>query len=99
MSKELSASELEVALSGLEGWEHKDDHLQKTYRFGGFRDAVAALVRLSYEAEDMNHHPEILNVYNRVEIRLTTHDVGGKVTEKDVKLANRIEDLLGGRGG
>ncbi len=95
MSKELTASELEVALSGLNGWEHKQDYLQKTFSFSTFRDAVASIVRLSYEAEDMNHHPELLNVYNRVEIRLTTHDAGGKVTEKDVKLANRIEDLLG----
>lgn len=95
MSNELSSSELEVALSGLPGWEVEQDQLKKGYRFQNFREAISALVRISFEAEDMNHHPEVFNVYNRVEIRLSTHDAGGKITEKDVKLATRIEDLLG----
>lgn len=94
MSNELSSNELQVALSGLPGWEATGDQLQKTYTFKNFREAMSALVRIGFEAEDMNHHPEIGNVYNRVEFRLSTHDAGGKITEKDVKLATRIEDLL-----
>ena len=51
------------------------------------------MVRAGFEAEAMNHHPEWTNVYNRVAIRLNTHDAGGKVTAKDVELAKRIQNI------
>jgi 4a-hydroxytetrahydrobiopterin dehydratase len=51
------------------------------------------MVRVGFEAEAMNHHPDWTNVYNRVAIRLNTHDAGGKVTAKDVTLAQKIESL------
>ena len=51
------------------------------------------MVRVSFEAEGMNHHPEWTNVYNRVSIRLNTHDAGGKVTAKDVALAQKIQGI------
>jgi len=53
------------------------------------------MVFVAFEAEEMNHHPEWTNVYNRVMVRLNTHDAGGKVTAKDVELAGRIEKVLG----
>lgn len=50
------------------------------------------MVRAGFEAEAVNHHPEWTNVYNRVSVRLTTHDAGGRVTDKDVDLARRFDD-------
>ncbi|MFP4167133.1 MAG: 4a-hydroxytetrahydrobiopterin dehydratase [Opitutales bacterium] len=89
----LSETELETALSGLEGWSVEDDKLHKLFKFGSFREAMTFLMRLAFEAEEMNHHPEIENVYNRVRIQLSTHDAGSKVTQKDIKLAERIESV------
>lgn len=93
MSHPLSDSEIEVALSGLPGWSRDGDQLSKTYAFGSFREAIGFITRLAFEAEDMNHHPDLANVYNKVSISLSTHDSGGKITEKDVKLAQKIEDI------
>ena len=59
-----------------------------------FREAMSFLVRISFEAEQRNHHPEIYNVYKTVELALTTHDAGNKVTALDVELAAAIEELL-----
>lgn len=89
----LSNAELASALSELDGWTLKGDKLTKLFKFKDFRQAIAFIVRLAFEAEALNHHPEIENVYNRVRIQLTTHDAGNKVTEKDVELARRIETL------
>jgi 4a-hydroxytetrahydrobiopterin dehydratase len=54
---------------------------------------MSFLIRLSYEAEEQNHHPEILNCYNQVEVFLNTHDANNKVTHKDFKLANLIDQV------
>jgi 4a-hydroxytetrahydrobiopterin dehydratase len=89
----LSDAAIDDALSDLEGWSHTDDKLQKTYEFSDFREAISFVVRLSFYAEEMNHHPELENVYNTVSVALTTHDAGGKATEMDVELASQIEDL------
>jgi len=91
----LTKTELDAALSDLDGWTVEDDRLKKLFEFDSFRDAMSFLMRLAFEIEDMNHHPEIENVYNRVRFTLCTHDAGNKVTEKDVKLAQRIEALRG----
>jgi 4a-hydroxytetrahydrobiopterin dehydratase len=66
--------------------------IAKTFRFRTFRDALAWMVRASFEAEAMDHHPDWTNVYNRVEVRLTTHSQGG-LTDRDVELARRLEAL------
>lgn len=78
------------------GWELADDgkSIAKTFRFRGFRDAIAWMARAAFEAEHLNHHPEWRNVYNRVDVRLTTHDTGG-LTEKDLDLAARMEKISG----
>ena len=78
------------------GWELSDDGkaITKTFRFRGFRDAMAWMMRAGFEAEQLNHHPEWSNVYNRVEVRLTTNDTGG-LTEKDIDLAQRMERVAG----
>lgn len=93
MSKPLGAKKIAAALGGLAGWSFKRDALVKTYVFGSFKEAMAFMLRAGFEAEAMNHHPEWTNVYNRVAIRLNTHDAGGKVTAKDVELARRIQKI------
>lgn len=90
----LSDAAIDDALSDLEGWSHEDDKLQKTFEFSDFRAAISFIVRLSFYAEEMNHHPELENVYNTVSVALTTHDAGGKVTEMDVELASKIEEFV-----
>ena len=94
MAEPLTDAELQSALDELDAWEFEDDKLKTTYEFTDFRAAISFIVRMSYYAEDLNHHPELENVYNTVHIALTTHDAGGKVTEKDVELARLIEDFV-----
>ncbi|MCX8020132.1 MAG: 4a-hydroxytetrahydrobiopterin dehydratase [Chitinophagaceae bacterium] len=76
-------------------WEEKDNTLYKKFVFNDFSEAFAFMTRVALEAEKMNHHPWWCNVWNTVEIRLSTHDAGNMVTEKDRKLAERIDKLLG----
>ena len=87
-------TDLPVELSDA-GWTLEADGkaIAKTFRFSGFRDALAWMVRAGFEAEAIDHHPEWSNVYNRVSVRLTTHDTGG-LTEKDLELARRMEAIL-----
>lgn len=93
MSTPLSQQEISSALAELSGWRFERDALAKTFTFHSFREAISFMVRAGFEAEAMNHHPEWTNVYNRVDVRLNTHDAGGKVTRKDVELAGRLEKI------
>ena len=93
MSTPLTAAEIETALATLPGWSQDGDALVKSFKFGSFREAMSFMVRVSFEAEALDHHPEWSNVYNRVTIRLNTHDAGGKITAKDVELAQRIQKI------
>lgn len=93
MAKPMNTEEIEQALTNLDGWSHEEDKLKKEFSFDNFRDAMAFITRIAFEAEEQVHHPELFNVYNTVNIALSTHDAGGKVTEKDVKLAKSIESL------
>lgn len=87
LAKERVAEEL----ASLPGWTLDDNQLKKSFEFKDFRAAIGFIVRLAFEAEEMNHHPAVTNVYNRVDIALTTHYAGDRVTEKDVRLARAIE--------
>jgi 4a-hydroxytetrahydrobiopterin dehydratase len=93
MSKPLTPQEITSALAPLTGWSLERDALTKTFKFGSFREAMSFMLRVGFDAEELNHHPEWTNVYNRVIIRLHTHDAGGKVTSKDVELAKRIQKI------
>lgn len=94
MSREpLTDDQIRAALPDLPGWRHADDALAKTFTFDGFREALAFLVRVGFEAEQRDHHPTLTSVYDRVEIALTTHDAGDRVTAKDVDLARAIETI------
>lgn len=74
-------------------WTEKDNKLSKTFKFGDFQEAFAFMTRVAFLAEAQQHHPNWSNVYNTVEIELTTHDEGDKVTDKDRKLAKAIDEL------
>jgi 4a-hydroxytetrahydrobiopterin dehydratase len=91
MREPLSEQKINEALGGLPGWSYERDRLTKTFTFKNFREAVSFMMRLAFEAEALNHHPEMTNVYNRVTVALNTHDAGNKVTELDLKLARAVE--------
>ena len=89
----LTAVQIEHALTHLPGWSCQDNALVKTLEFTDFREAMAFMLKAGFEADAMNHHPEWSNVYNKVSIRLTTHDAGNQVTAKDVTLAGKMSAL------
>ena len=92
MVEKLSAEARRRALSDLPGWSPvKDrDAIQKSFQFKDFNQAWGFMSRVALAAEKMDHHPEWFNVYNRVEITLSTHDCGG-LSERDLALAGSID--------
>ncbi len=76
-------------------WQTKDNCLFKKFEFKNFSEAFAFMTRVALAAEKMDHHPKWTNVWNTVEIWLSTHDAGDVVTEKDQKLAKKIDALAG----
>jgi 4a-hydroxytetrahydrobiopterin dehydratase len=75
-------------------WKNENNQLVKDFKFKNFIEAFAFMTRVAIVAEKMNHHPDWHNVYNKVEIRLSSHDAGGVVTQKDHDLANAIDNLI-----
>lgn len=75
-------------------WIEKDHQLVREFTFSDFQEAFAFMTRVAFLAEKQNHHPEWTNVYNRVIIRLSTHDAGNIVTDKDRRLASAIDALM-----
>jgi 4a-hydroxytetrahydrobiopterin dehydratase len=75
-------------------WKEVNNSLNRTFEFKNFIEAFAFMTKVAIQAEKMNHHPEWKNVYNKVEITLTTHDAGNTITEKDRQLAKVIDDLV-----
>jgi len=75
-------------------WEEKNNTLYRKFEFKNFSEAFAFMTRVALEAEKMDHHPMWTNVYNKVEISLSTHDAGNIVTDKDRKLAKKIDALV-----
>ncbi len=94
MSKKLDETALREALAALEAWSLEAGKLHREYRFPDFVTAFGFMSSVALVAEAMNHHPEWQNVYNRVVVDLVTHDAGG-ITEKDLALARRMDDLAG----
>lgn len=74
-------------------WSNKENKLYRLFTFSDFSEAFAFICRVALEAEKMNHHPKIINSYNRVELWLSTHDAGDIVTEKDHTLAAKIDSF------
>ncbi len=75
-------------------WKETNNQLQATLKFKDFTQAFAFMTEVAFHAEKMNHHPNWSNVYNTVEINLSTHDAGGVVTEKDYQLAAAIDKIF-----
>lgn len=89
----------EAALASLTGWRWAEDRdaILKSFRFQDFNAAWGWMSRVALLAETMDHHPEWSNVYNRVEVLLTTHDAGG-VTELDLRMARFMDEAAGSAG-
>ena len=94
MVERLVGTARHTALATLHGWSEVEDRdaIRKSYHFSDFSEAWGFLSRIALAAEKMDHHPEIFNVYNRVEIILSTHDADG-ISERDIKLAQTIDEL------
>jgi 4a-hydroxytetrahydrobiopterin dehydratase len=86
----------EAALARLDGWRAVEgrDAITKEFKFKDFNTAFGWMARVALHAEKADHHPEWFNVYNRVEVTLSTHDSGG-VTDKDVELAHFMDQVAG----
>ncbi len=74
-------------------WKEENNKLVREFEFKNFVEAFSFLTGVAIEAEKMEHHPEITNVYNKVTLALTTHDEGNKITQKDRDLAEKIDAL------
>ena len=83
-----------AAIHQLHGWVEVADRdaIRKSYHFGDFSEAWGFMSRIALMAEKMDHHPEVFNVYNRVEIVLSTHDAGG-LSQFDIDLARAIDEI------
>ncbi len=75
-------------------WEEKNNTLYRKFEFKDFSEAFAYMTRVALAAEKMDHHPNWSNVYNTVEISLTSHDAGNTITDRDRKLAKKIDALV-----
>jgi 4a-hydroxytetrahydrobiopterin dehydratase len=75
-------------------WEEKNNTLYRKFEFKDFSEAFAFMTRVALAAEKMDHHPNWSNVYNTVEISLNSHDAGNTVTDRDRKLAKKIDALV-----
>ena len=93
MNKKLSTADRKTALIKLKGWKlvKGKNAITKTFKFKNFNTAFSWMTAMALYAEKLDHHPEWFNVYNKVVVTLTTHDVGG-VSSLDVKLAKLMND-------
>lgn len=91
--KALTEFEVHARMSTVEGWEYNENAIHTSFEFNDFKDAFSAMTRIAFEAEKLNHHPDWSNVYNTLNITLSTHDADG-LTEKDFELAKIINALV-----
>ncbi len=98
MATILAGSDRATALLGLPGWGNcaDQDAITKSFHFHDFAQAFAFMTEMALVAQRLNHHPDWSNSYNRVDLTLTTHDVGG-ITANDIRLAHAAEDAARGR--
>jgi 4a-hydroxytetrahydrobiopterin dehydratase len=91
--KLLSEEQIEQKLLQYPDWEYYDNALHAEFEFDNFKDCFSAMSRIAFECEALNHHPNWTNVYNVLNISLSTHSVNG-VTEKDFQLIEAIENIV-----
>lgn len=88
----LSEKEIYARLQNLKGWTLNEGALENNFELKDFKEALSFINKIGAFAEAANHHPEIQNIYNKVTIRLSTHDADG-ITEKDFDLAQKISGI------
>lgn len=91
--EKLNEQQIISALAALKGWELDNGFIVKSFKFKDFKEAFGFMVRVAFECEAQNHHPNWENVYNSLTIRLNTHDADG-ITTNDIELATTIEQIL-----
>ena len=91
--QKLTDAQIEENLKKLEGWDYINGAIETTFEFKDFKDAFSVMTRIAFECEKQNHHPDWTNVYNKLNIRLNTHDADG-ITDNDIKLAHTIEEII-----
>ena len=85
---------MQEEINQLEGWRHENDALCRDFVFDDFVRAFSFMTRVALFAEKMDHHPNWVNIYNRVSIQLTSHDAGNTVSSKDIGLAEMINEIM-----
>ncbi|HEX2139904.1 MAG TPA: 4a-hydroxytetrahydrobiopterin dehydratase [Woeseiaceae bacterium] len=95
MAEKLSENDVEQRLAGLQGWSLADGKLSRDFKFADFARAFGFMASAAIEADKLNHHPEWSNVYNKVSVRLVTHEAKG-ITDLDFQLARKMNELLPG---
>ena len=88
----LNEDQIEEKLGALDGWEHAGDAIRKQFELADFKGSVDFVNRLTPEAEDMNHHPDLEISWNKVTVTITSHSEGG-LTDNDFVLAGRIDSV------
>lgn len=94
----LTPEETEQALAGLPHWTTDGDSLSRSYSLSGHLPAAAMAVHVAAIQEELDHHSELTLGYNSLSVTVSTHSVGGRITELDVALARRIEQIAPGHG-
>lgn len=89
----LTDAQVALQLQDLNGWSQDGDAITKTFIFNDFIEAMSFMTQVAFHAEKLEHHPEWTNIYNKVHVRLTTHDING-ITSHDIQLAKRMEQVL-----
>ena len=89
----LSDKQVDLQLEDLAGWSRDGNSIVKSYHFSDFIEAMSFMNQAAFAAEALEHHPEWRNIYNVVDVRLTTHDTGG-ITSLDIRLARRMEHII-----
>lgn len=78
----------------MKGWKEQNQALTKTFKFDSFKAAIAFMKKTALAIDNLNHHPEWTNIYNTVQVKLTTHDAGNTITDKDKELAALLDDAF-----
>ncbi|MGP3982289.1 4a-hydroxytetrahydrobiopterin dehydratase [Streptomyces sp. KR80] len=94
----LSRKEIEDALAELPGWALAGDRIERTYTFEGHLSAAAMVGQIARVQDTLNHHADLTLSYNKLRVSVNTHSVGGKVTELDLDLAHRVEQIAAEHG-
>lgn len=90
--KKFTQEEIETGLKALNNWVYNNGFIEKEFIFKDFKEAISFMVKVAFEAEVLDHHPNWYNVYNMVQIKLQTHFMDG-ISEKDFDLAKKIETM------